>query len=136
MEKILIADDEEGIRMLLKDYFEILGYETETAANGKEAIEKALMGMDLILLDINFPDIDGMSVCRKIRGEVSCPILFLTAKIEEQDKINGLLSGGDDYITKPFSIEELSARVAAHLRREKETLCQGRSTTAGAAHPL
>lgn len=131
MEKILIADDEEGIRMLLKDYFEILGYETETAANGKEAIEKALMGVDLILLDINFPDIDGMSVCRKIRGEVSCPILFLTAKIEEQDKINGLLSEGDDYITKPFSIEELSARVAAHLRREKRNALSGQEYHSG-----
>ena len=60
-----------------------------------------------------------MSVCRKIREEVRCPILFLTAKIEEQDKINGLLSGGDDYITKPFSIDELGVRVMAHLRREK-----------------
>lgn len=93
--------------------------------------------MDLILLDINFPDIDGMSVCRKIRGEVSCPILFLTAKIEEQDKINGLLSGGDDYITKPFSIEELSARVAAHLRREKRNALSGQEYhSGGAAHPL
>ena len=118
-EKILIVDDEYGIRMLLNDYFQLSGYETETAANGKEALEKAIRQPDLILLDINLPDIDGMTICRKIREEVKCPILFLTAKIEEQDKINGLLYGGDDYITKPFSIEELGARVLAHLRREK-----------------
>ena len=105
MERLLIVDDEPGIRMLLKDYFEMTGYETWTAENGREAVELAKKQPDLILLDINLPDLDGMSVCRKIREEVRCPILFLTAKIEEQDKINGLLSGGDDYITKPFSID-------------------------------
>lgn len=119
MEQLLIVDDEPGIRMLLKDYFEMTGYETWTAENGREAVELAKKQPDLILLDINLPDLDGMSVCRKIREEVRCPILFLTAKIEEQDKINGLLSGGDDYITKPFSIDELGVRVMAHLRREK-----------------
>ena len=97
MERLLIVDDEPGIRMLLKDYFEMTGYETWTAENGREAVELAKKQPDLILLDINLPDLDGMSVCRKIREEVRCPILFLTAKIEEQDKINGLLSGGDDY---------------------------------------
>lgn len=119
MERLLIVDDEPGIRMLLKDYFEMTGYETWTAENGREAVELAKKQPDLILLDINLPDLDGMSVCRKIREEVRGPILFLTAKIEEQDKINGLLSGGDDYITKPFSIDELGVRVMAHLRREK-----------------
>ena len=105
-EKILIVDDEYGIRMLLNDYFQLSGYETETAANGKEALEKAIRQPDLILLDINLPDIDGMTICRKIREEVKCPILFLTAKIEEQDKINGLLYGGDDYITYEDAMEE------------------------------
>lgn len=119
MERLLIVDDEPGIRMLLKDYFEMLGYEITTAKDGTEAVRQAKDHPDLILLDINLPDIDGMTVCQKIREEVECPIVFLTAKIEEQDRINGLLSGGDDYIIKPFSIDELGARVMAHLRREK-----------------
>lgn len=105
----------------MKDYFEIQGYEVVTAKTGKEAIESAMKSPDLILLDINLPDIDGLFVCRAIREQVSCPILFLTAKIEEQDRINGFLMGGDDYILKPFSIEELGARVMAHLRRESRS---------------
>ena len=117
-EKILIVDDEEGIVSLLKDYFEIQGYEVITAGGGCAALEKMSLQPDLILLDINMPDIDGLEVCRKIREHVSCPILFLTAKIEEEDRVNGFLMGGDDYILKPFSIEELGARVMAHLRRE------------------
>lgn len=118
-QKILIVDDEEGIVFLLRDYFEIQGYEVITARGGLEALEKIRLNPDLILLDINMPDLDGMEVCRKIRGHVSCPILFLTAKIEEEDRVNGFLMGGDDYILKPFSIEELGARVMAHLRREQ-----------------
>ena len=74
---------------------------------------------DIILLDINMPDLDGLEVCRKIREYCKCPIVFLTAKVEEQDRINGFLMGGDDYILKPFSIDELGARVMAHLRREE-----------------
>lgn len=120
-EKLLLVDDEEGILQLLKDYFEILGYEIMVAKTGKEAIEKAMEHPDLILLDINLPDVDGFSVCSQIREKVSCPILFLTAKIEEQDRINGFLMGGDDYILKPFSMEELGARVMAHLRRENRS---------------
>lgn len=119
--KLLIVDDEAGILQLLKDYFEIQGYEVVTAKTGKEAIERAMKSPDLILLDINLPDIDGLFVCRAIREQVSCPILFLTAKIEEQDRINGFLTGGDDYILKPFSIEELGARVMAHLWRESRS---------------
>lgn len=119
--KLLIVDDEAGILQLLKDYFEIQGYEVVTAKTGKEAIESAMKSPDLILLDINLPEIDGLFVCRAIREQVSCPILFLTAKIEEQDRINGFLTGGDDYILKPFSIEELGARVMAHLRRESRS---------------
>lgn len=106
--RILIVDDEIGILQLLQDYFEIQGYEVLTAQNGEEAIEKAMEDLDLILLDINLPDIDGLHVCQEIRE-----------KIEEQDRINGFLMGGDDYILKPFSIEELGARVMAHIRREK-----------------
>lgn len=118
-QKILIVDDEEGIVSLLRDYFEIQGYEVITAGGGLAALEKVRLNPDLILLDINMPDLDGLEVCRKIREHVSCPILFLTAKIEEEDRVNGFVMGGDDYIMKPFSIEELGARVMAHLRREE-----------------
>ena len=117
--KILIVDDERDIVTMLKDYFELNGYTVITAINGKEALEKASQSPDIILLDINMPDIDGLQVCTKIREHVFCPILFLTAKIEEADKIAGFKVGGDDYIVKPFSINELGARVQAHLRREQ-----------------
>lgn len=118
MQKILIIDDEPDILQLLKDYFEIKGYLVMTGMSGQQALEKVSAKPDLILLDINLPDIDGLEVCRRIRMHVSCPILFLTAKVEEQDRINGLMVGGDDYILKPFSLDELGARVLAHLRRE------------------
>ena len=114
----MIVDDEKGVVSLLKDYFTLNGYETITASNGAEAIERIAMKPDLILLDVNMPDMDGLTVCEKIRDYVTCPILFLTAKIEDSDKIKGFSVGGDDYIIKPFSIEELGARVAAHLRRQ------------------
>lgn len=117
--KLLIVDDEPGIVQLIKDYFELQEYEVITATNGVEALEVLTEHPDIILLDVNMPGLDGYEVCRRIRGHVSCPILFLTAKIEEQDRINGLNLGGDDYIMKPFSIEELGARVEAHLRRER-----------------
>lgn len=118
MYKILIVDDEVDVVSLLKDYFQINGYETMTAYNGAEAIKQSIKKPDLILLDVNMPDIDGTEVCARIRDYVTCPILFLTAKIEESDKIKGFAVGGDDYIIKPFSIDELGARVAAHIRRE------------------
>lgn len=118
MYRILVADDEKDVVSLLKDYFEINDYMVMTAYSGAEAIEKAALDPDIILLDINMPDGDGLSVCRKIRDYVSCPIVFLTARIEDSDKISGFASGGDDYIIKPFSIDELGARVAAHIRRD------------------
>ena len=89
-----------------------------TAQNGKDALKFAEKKPDLILLDINLPDLDGLSICEKIRDFVSCPIIFLTARIEDGDKIRGFAAGGDDYVIKPFSMDELGARVAAHLRRE------------------
>ncbi len=119
MYKVLIADDEPDIVSMLKDYFEINGYLVLTAVNGQEAIAQTAKKPDIILLDINMPDVDGLEVCRKIRDYVACPILFLTARIEDSDKIHGFAVGGDDYIVKPFSIEELGARVAAHIRREQ-----------------
>lgn len=118
MDKILIVDDEPDIVNLLTDYFQMNGYMVMTALCGAQALEQVEKGPDIILLDINMPDIDGLSVCAKIREYVTCPILFLTAKITETDQINGFHVGGDDYILKPFRLEELGARVAAHLRRE------------------
>ncbi len=118
MYKILIADDEADVVSLIKDYFEINGYEVLRAYNGQEALELAVKQPDIILLDVNMPELNGISVCKRIRDYVNCPILFLTARIEEADKITGFAAGGDDYIVKPFSIEELGARVAAHIRRE------------------
>lgn len=103
---------------LLKDYFEINDYLVITAYSESDAIEKASQNPEIILLDVNVPDGDGLTVCKKIRDHVSCPIVFLTAWIENSDKISGFPSGGDDYIIKPFFIDELGARVAAHIRRD------------------
>ena len=116
---ILIVDDEEDIVSMLRDYFEYNNYDVITAVNGTEAMKKAGKQPDIILLDINMPDIDGLEVCSRIRAFVNCPILFLTARIGDSDKIKGFGIGGYDYIVKPFSIDELGARVAAHLRRER-----------------
>lgn len=117
-EKILIVDDEKGIVDMLKSYFERRSFLVYTACTGEGALRQASHSPDLILLDINMPDMDGLTVCEKIRSHISCPILFLTARMESADKIKGFQAGGDDYIVKPFDIDELGARVAAHLRRE------------------
>ena len=116
--KILIVDDEPGIVTVVKNYFEMTGYQVLTAGNGTDAMKQLTKTPDLVLLDINMPDIDGLTVCRKIREHITCPILFLTARIEISDKVQGFLAGADDYIVKPFDLDELGARVAAHLRRE------------------
>ena len=117
-ETLLIADDERGIVDTMKAYFSPQ-YEVLTAYSGEEAIQKAEMQPDLILLDINMPRMDGLTVCQTIREHVACPILFLTARIESTDKINGFQAGADDYIVKPVDLDELAARIAAHLRREQ-----------------
>ncbi len=119
MYTILAVDDEKDIVSLIKDYFELIGYKVLSAHNGKEAMEQLKNSPDLILLDINMPEMDGITLCKEIREYVSCPILFLTARIEDRDKIEGFSVGGDDYIIKPFSIDELGARVSAHIRRDK-----------------
>lgn len=116
--KILIADDEEDIVIMLKDFFATRGYRVLPALNGAQALEQVEHNPDIILLDINMPVLDGLEVCQRIREHVSCPILFLTARIEDADKVKGFSVGGDDYIVKPFSLVELEARVRAHLRRE------------------
>lgn len=118
---IMVIDDETEILNMLKRYFSLEGYHVITAAGGKEALQKLEKQPDLILLDINMPEIDGITLCRSIRDFVSCPILFLTANAEDSDKIKGFGVGGDDYIVKPFSIDELVARVSAHLRRENRS---------------
>lgn len=119
--KILIVDDEEMLTELLSDHLRDSGYLPYTANSAEEALKKLDVSPDLILLDINMPEIDGLELCRMIREHVNCPILFLTARITEQDQINGFMTGGDDYITKPFSLPELSVRIAAHLRREERS---------------
>lgn len=117
--KVLIVDDDTELLKMLKSYFELKNYHVITAKDGTEAFEKMSLTPDIILLDVNMPKMDGIEVCRQIRDKISCPILFLTAKVEEQDRVNGLLSGGDDYILKPFSLKELDARMTAHLKREE-----------------
>ncbi len=116
--KILIIDDDIELLKMLKKYLEIKKYEIITAENGLEGINKIKLQPDIILLDVNMPNIDGIEVCRRIRDKVDCPILFLTARVDEQDVVNGLSSGGDDYILKPFRLKELDARITAHLKRE------------------
>lgn len=123
--KLLIVDDEPGIVDMMASYFS-LQYEVLTAYGGYEALQKLEKQPDLILLDINMPDMDGLALCRKIREYITCPILFLTARIESADKIKGFSAGADDYILKPFDLDELGARVAAHLRRENRKQEQSR----------
>lgn len=123
MSRILIVDDEKDIVSFIRCYFISEGYEILTAYNGYEAIEQIKYKPDIILLDINMPSLDGLETCKRIRNQVSCPIIFLTARVEDQDTIDGLLVGGDDYILKPFNIDVLGARVASHLRRENRRQC-------------
>ncbi len=127
--KILIVDDEPMLVELLSDYLSDIGYMTLTAFDSLGALEKLKDAPDLILLDINMPEMDGLELCKAIRNEVACPILFLTARDAEQDRINGLLIGGDDYITKPFSLPEIAARISAHLRRESRLQSTSRLLT-------
>lgn len=117
-QRLLIVDDESGMVGMMRRYFSD-SYEVMTAMTGEEAVQKAAGSPDLILLDINMPGMDGLTVCERIRKYVTCPILFLTARVESSDKIRGFQAGGDDYIVKPFDLDELGARVAAHLRREQ-----------------
>ena len=120
LEKILIVDDEKNIRDLLKFNLENEGYETLEAKDGKEALEKVKEDIDLVILDLMLPEVDGLNVCKQIRNDDqigNLPIIMLTAKSEDIDRIIGLELGADDYITKPFNTRELIARVKALLRR-------------------
>ena len=115
MKRVLVVDDERDIRLLLKETLAMEGYETDLAADGAEAVRLLENGPDLILLDICLPDMDGYQVCRDIRSRTDAPIVFLSARVEEADRIMGLKVGGDDYIMKPFSMDELLARIEAHF---------------------
>ncbi|HFJ9429849.1 MULTISPECIES: response regulator transcription factor [Bacillus] len=116
--RILIADDDKEIRNLLKIYLERELYMVDTAINGKEALHLFNQNnYNLVILDLMMPKIDGIEVCKKLRDKTNVPILMLTAKDHEVDKILGLSIGADDYITKPFSIHEVIARVKALMRR-------------------
>lgn len=117
-DKILVVEDEIALRDTLAYNLSKQGYDVETADDGKRAIEIARKTKpDLIILDIMLPILDGFEVCRVIRQEMNIPIIMLTAKDEEIDRVIGLEMGADDYVTKPFSMRELMARVKAHLRR-------------------
>jgi len=119
-DRILVVDDERPIAEILKFSFEREGFEVEMAFDGEEAVAKARASVfHLVILDIMLPKLDGFSVCREIRSFSSVPILMLTAKEAEIDKVLGLELGADDYVTKPFSPRELIARVRAILRRTR-----------------
>ncbi len=118
-QRLLVVDDEESILTLLQFNLEQAGYDVETAMDGKSAFNKAKEGnFDLIILDLMIPELDGLEVCKQLRqNKVSTPILMLTAKDDEFDKVLGLELGADDYMTKPFSPREVVARIRAILRR-------------------
>ncbi len=115
--KILVADDDKDIRQIIKVYLTGENYEIIEAEDGKQALAFMSDDISLVILDIMMPEMDGMEVCSKIREHYQMPILFLTAKSEDMDKISGLTVGADDYITKPFNPMELVARVKSNLRR-------------------
>ncbi|WP_019316291.1 response regulator transcription factor [Streptococcus mutans] len=119
MTRILVIDDDADILTLIKNTLQLQNYLVETFVSANQVDRSKLADYDLILLDIMMPDVDGLSFCRDIRNLVDCPILFLTAKSQEADVVTGLSYGADDYICKPFGVQELLARVDAHLRRER-----------------
>ena len=118
MKKILIIEDDISIAELQRDYLEIEGFLVEIALTGEDGLNKALNGqVDLILLDLMLPEVDGFQICKTVRIEKDIPIIMVSAKKEDIDKIRGLGLGADDYIVKPFSPSELVARVKAHISR-------------------
>ena len=126
MSKILIIEDEEAIADLEKDYLELSGFEVEIANRGDEGLERALNEeFDLFILDLMLPGVDGFEICRQIRDNKNTPIIMVSAKKEDIDKIRGLGLGADDYMTKPFSPSELVARVKAHLTRYERLIGSG-----------
>lgn len=120
MYKILVVDDDFEILKLMTNIFEMQNYAVTTYQVVNSPIDiNDFMGFDLILLDVMMPNVDGMALCQEIRHRIATPIIFVSAKDSEEDIISGLKLGGDDYITKPFSIKQLVAKVEAHLKREE-----------------
>ncbi|MDD6441922.1 MAG: response regulator transcription factor [bacterium] len=118
MSKILIIEDEEAIADLEKDYLELSGFEVQVANDGTTGLKLALTdNFNLVILDLMLPGVDGFEICRRVRDEKNTPIIMVSAKKDDIDKIRGLGLGADDYMTKPFSPSELVARVKAHLAR-------------------
>ena len=118
MAQILVIDDQEDIVKLVVKALELQNHKVTGFTSVLDLDKNSLPRFDLILLDIMMPDVDGLQFCHEIRDQVDCPILFITAKTQEADIVQGLTYGADDYICKPFGVKELQARVAAHLRRE------------------
>ncbi len=132
MSKILIVDDDASIAQLISDALEDEGFDTVIKTDSKSAYEYVMSNassISLITLDIMMPDLSGMDLCRFIRDKVACPIIFVSAKGKTIDTVLGLETGADDYISKPFVVEEFVARVKAHLRREKRSLFQSQDGT-------
>jgi len=126
MKRILIIEDEIAIAELEKDYLELSGFEVEVETTGDVGVERALKeNFNLIILDLMLPNLDGFEICKRIREEKNIPVIMVSAKKEDIDKIRGLGMGADDYITKPFSPSELVARVKAHLARYERLIGSG-----------
>ena len=126
MTTLLIADDERPIRDLLRDFFEAQGYAVVTAVDGDEALARARdASPDLVLLDVMMPGPDGFEVVRRLRRDGQTPVILLTARVAEMDRVVGLELGADDYVTKPFSLHEVAARVKAVLRRTRAAVPAG-----------
>lgn len=124
--RILIVEDEESIADLEKDYLELSSFEVEVANDGETGLKKGLDGdFDLIILDLMLPGVDGFEICRQIRDQKNTPIIMVSAKKDDIDKIRGLGLGADDYMTKPFSPSEMVARVKAHLARYERLIGSG-----------
>lgn len=118
MKKLLVIDDERAITQMIQTYFTPRGYAVSMAHDAAEGLLRLEDAPDIILLDIMMPGQDGLAFCQAVRGHTDCPIVFCSAKTEEQAKLLGFAAGGDDYVVKPFSLPELHARIEAHLRRE------------------
>ena len=126
MSKILIVEDEESIAELEKDYLELSGFEVEIENDGEAGLKRAMSEeFDLFILDLMLPGVDGFEICKKIRETKNTPIIMISAKKDDIDKIRGLGLGADDYITKPFSPSEMVARVKAHLSRYERLIGSG-----------
>ncbi len=126
MKKVLIIEDDQSIALLQRDYLEINDFEVEIESNGKSGLQKALSKeYDLIILDLMLPEMNGFEICKKIRESKDIPILIISAKTEDIDKIRGFGLGADDFIVKPFSPSELIARVKAHLARYQRLANKG-----------